>query len=122
MKGLSPLKCAGCLSWRCKVGFIYVIPKFSRRHAVFVFKCPVEIGKIVESHRQGDLQDGSSIVFEKLHGFFQAQVVQKFHAGHIHMFFKKAHKMVLAKVAHFSQIGYQNGIHVVQLHIIQDSF
>ena len=54
---------------------ISIFQELSRRHAVFLLKCPVEIGEIMESHRQRDLQNGSVSVFQQFYGFFQTQVI-----------------------------------------------
>lgn len=71
---------------------------------VFFLKCPVKIGEVVKTYGQGDIQNRSVSLLEQFYGFFQAQIVDVFDTGHVHMFFEKAHKMIVAKVAQLCQI------------------
>lgn len=77
--------------------------KRKRCHMVFLFKCPVKIGQVVKSYGQRDIQNREISLLEQLHSFFQPQIIDVFHTGHAHMFFKKAHKMIITEVTELGQ-------------------
>lgn len=89
---------------------------------IFFLKCPVEIGKVVETNGQRDVQNGGVPLFKQLHRFFQAQIVDIFHAGHIHVLLEKTHEMIVAEVALFSQIRDRNWFCVMKLNIVEHIF
>lgn len=66
---------------------------------VFFLKCPVKIGQVAKPYGKRDIQNGRISFLEQLHRLFQPKVINIFHTGHAHVLFKKAHKMIVTKIA-----------------------
>lgn len=73
----------------------------------------------MESHRQGDLQNLGISLFKQFDSLLQPQVIDVFHAGHVHMLFEKTHEMVIAEIAKLRQIRHGNILGKMKFNVIQ---
>ncbi len=89
---------------------------------ILLLKGTVKIRQVVETHGEGDIQDGGVAFFKKFHGFLQAQADDILHAGHVHVLFEKAHEIVVTEMAKPSQFRNSDGFGIVKFNIVQHLF
>ena len=82
----------------------------------------MKIRKIVETDRKRDRKCGRFSLFKLFGGFFEPQVFDIGETGHSHIFFEKAHELVLAEVADAGELLNAEILCVVMLNVVEHEF
>ena len=93
--------------------------KPKRRHMILLLKRPMKIRQISKTNGQGNIQNRDVSLFELFYGFLQAQVVDILYAGHIHVFFEKAHEMIVAEIADCGKLRDRDRLRVMSFDIVE---
>ena len=89
-------------------------------HVELFLENPIKIGKIGDTDTGGYLCDLYPGRQQKIRGNIQTVVIDIFNAGHPHIFFEEAHKIMLAEINRISQFINRDIVHIVFVDIVNN--